>query len=313
MIARPDLSRVPYFEKPRKSFVDKRENQYKVSIHADVVKIKKLNAPPPPHRKHKRNVVMGFSAKSRKRMIELLAMIVDTPDLFCTLTWSDDVASVDPEKFRPHFEAFRRRLEYHYPDIKALWRIEVETRKSGARFGEPICHYHLLIWLPKDNPELKKSLLIDNGKLWREWWHDVTQSTHAWHKKRYGLQLEEIKSRRHAYHYVSKYVAKSANDTYAIGRRWGRVGELDTLPIAEIELSQRQYIELKRLITSYVKKKKKLIGKRIAKQSVNVGLTAFGLGAWNDTHHGLDGSTIVTMIFHAIELANERSKVKRWQ
>lgn len=317
MIVRPHLSSVPYFEKSKSRYVDRRENQYRVSIHADVVKVKRLNAPPPPHGIHKRNVVTGFSKRSRKRMIELFAMIVDVPDLFCTLTWSDDVATLDPDKFKRHFEAFRRRLEYHYADLKAVWRIEVETRKSGERKGEPLAHYHLLIWLPKGNPELKKSLLNGNGNLWREWWHDVTQSKHEWHKKRYGLQLEEIKSRRHCYHYVSKYVAKESTEQHAIGRRWGRVGQLDTLPVFEMDVTQEQYIQLKRLIASYVKKRKKSIGKRIARGNVNKGLTGFGLGAWGERKTGLENSTIVTMIFHAIELSrtkaskDENSKIHR--
>jgi len=57
-------------------------------------------------------------------MIEFLAKIEDTPDLFVTLTYSDDIAQQWYLTMREHFEAFRKRLEYYYPEIRAMWRIE---------------------------------------------------------------------------------------------------------------------------------------------------------------------------------------------
>lgn len=302
------LSSIPYFEKTKK-FIIPEDNEYRLSIHADVLKVKRLNAPPPPHGKFARREVTGLSYKSRKRMIELLAMMVKPPDFFLTLTWSDDVASIDPEKFRPHFEAFRRRLEYHYPDLSAMWRLEVETRKSGEREGEPICHYHMLIWLPNMDTDFKMSLLKGGGKLWRSWWHDITGSQNEWHFKRYGLQLESIKSKRHAYHYVSKYVAKQTNDNMSIGRRWGRVGQFDTLPVFEIDLSRQNYIELKRLITTYFLKTRGGIGHMIRRLNPDRGMTAFGLGAWDDKNQGLFTSLIWKMLKHILEVTYQKRRM----
>jgi len=297
------LSSIPYFEKTQ-------ENLYRVSIHADVLKIKRLNAPPPEHGVHKRDVVRGISKKSRKRMIETLAMVSQTPDFFLTMTYSDDVGTIEPESFRPHFEAFRRRLEYHHPDLKAIWRLEVEPRKSGDRQGELIVHFHLVIWIPNMDDETRNSLLIGSGKQWRAWWHEITGSTNEWHYLRYGLQLERIKSRRHAYHYVSKYVAKESYDDLSIGRRWGRVGELDTLPVFEMELSWQEYCELKRLIMSYYKRTRPVLYKMFKRMKPIVGLTAFGFGAWNDDNHGLFSSLIWKMLSYVIQCCHDKRRIK---
>jgi hypothetical protein len=308
--ALPLLSSVPYFENSPVRIVQ-RQNQYRLSIHADVTKIKRLDAPPPPHGIHARAKVTGFSNKSRKRMIETLAMITTTPTLFATLTWSDDVAFIEVEDYKRHFELFRHWLEYTYPDIKAIYRWEWEKRKSGQYKGMFIPHVHLLIWLQNVDAEMLNSLLIDKGKTWREQWHKMIDSQHPDHLRYYGLQLEQIKSRRHAYHYASKYVAKANDDNLSVGRRWGRVGELDTLEVFEMDISIEEYIQLKRLIVSYAKKRKKWMGKKLARQSVKKGLTVFGLGAWNDINHGLETSTIVQMIYHAIELSYLREREKR--
>ena len=307
------LSSLPYFEKTKPRIIDRRENQYRVEIFADMVKIKRLDCPPPPHGVHKRAKVKGISKRSRKRMIELIAKIVPVPDFFATLTWSDDVASIEPDVFKKHFEAFRRRLEYYYEDMFAVWRIEVETRKSGERKGEPLVHFHLLIWMIGMGEDDKNLLLKGNGKLWREWWHEITGSTHEWHKKRYGLQLTQVKSRRHSYHYVSKYVSKLSEEEHEIGRRWGRIGQVDIIPVFEIEISTKQYVELKRLIASYWKRVSKWLSRKLSRQTVKKGLTSFRLGAWNDTNKGLFSSTIWRMLFHALEIADYRSQQARLQ
>lgn len=303
------LSCLPYFEKPQGS----NDYRYTVSIHADMLKIKRLDSPRT-NKKIVRGQITGFSAKSRKRMIELLASIREAPDLFCTMTYSDDCATMSPEIFRPHFEAFRRRLEYYYKDIKIIWRLELEDRKSGTKFGQILPHFHLLIWLPEMSDTQKQAILFNSGEIWRVMWHEIIKSTSEAHLRQYGLQLAPIKSRKHAYSYASKYVAKVDNDQLSIGRRWGRIGKFDTGPLLEIEINEREYVQFKRLVTSYLSKRTKVIkvdgkpvtkyvgkhiAKRIKRRSVALGLTAFGLGAWNDKFHGLQGATVFNMLLHA--------------
>lgn len=274
---------------------------YTVSVFADMVKVKRQDAPAPEHGIFERGEITGFSERSRKRMIETLAAIERVPDLFVTMTYSDDVVSMNPEIFRPHFEAFRRRLERAYPDIKAMWRIEIVPRKSGKLKGQDQPHLHMLVWLPANmTQEQKDEILEGKGKEWRKWWHEIIGSNNAYHLETYGLQLEPIRSRRHAYHYASKYVGKTASDEYAIGRRWGRIGKLDTLPVFEIDISRAEYIDLKRLIAAFAAKRKRWVGKMVKRLNPNKGLTAFGLGAWNDTNKGLETSTIMKALIHVL-------------
>lgn len=274
---------------------------YTVSIFADMVKVKRQDAPAPEHGIFERGEIKGFSERSRKRMIESLAAIERVPDLFATMTYSDDVVSMNPEVFRPQFEAFRRRLERAYPDITAMWRIEIVPRKSGKLKGQDQPHLHMLVWLPVAmSQEQKDEILEGKGKEWRKWWHEIIGSNNAYHLETYGLQLEPIRSRRHAYHYASKYVGKTANDEYAIGRRWGRIGQLDTLPVLEIDISRSEYIQLKRAIAAYAAKRKQWVGKMVKRLNPNKGLTAFGLGAWNDVNKGLESSTIMKLLIHVL-------------
>lgn len=318
------LSDLPYFPKTRLliATAGKADGLYTVNIHADLVKIRANNSPPP-HSKHERGEVTGFSNRSRKRMLETLASISEVPDIFCTLTWSDDVATLNREHFKRHFEVFRKWLEYHYDGIKAIWRVEIEERKSGDLIGSPLPHMHLLIWLPPMSKEERDLLLEDKGAVWRKRWHEILQSQNDFHLSDYGLQIETIKSRRHSYYYASKYVGKHKEDNFAVGRRWGRIGELDTLPRYSIELSRQEFIELKRLIISYARRvqtradyktgetrtfRSHKVANKFAKTHVRKGLACFGLGVDNDLFDSLNGSTIQRMIIHAIKLAKQKEK-----
>ena len=298
------LSSVPYFDGLPSIVGTTMENLYRVHIHADMIKIHATNAVSPSGDIPKRGNVSEFSHKSRKRMIEALASEMRVPDLFITLTWSDDTYSPCMDTYRAHFEAFRRRLERAYGTIDAIWRVEIERRKSGDYKGLHMPHLHLLVFLPEG---INAQLIVDkdNEHNWAEWWHDITGSTHPEHLERRGCDIQQIKSRRHGYHYVSKYAAKQSEDNLAIGRRWGMIGQVGQGSLYETELTRREYIELKRLIVTYQKKRKKWIGKKLARQSVALGLTGFGLGVFHAPDHSLPQSTIYRMIIHAKELASE--------
>lgn len=315
------LSSVPYFDGA--SILGGTDVSYTVSIHADMVKIKTNNPPPPPKTIKTRGNISTFSRKSRKRMIELLADEIRVPDLFVTLTFSDDTYSPCMDDYKKHLEAFRRRLERAYPEISAIWRLEVEKRKSGQYQDLYMPHYHLLIWLPEDMKNCR-DLIVDKDKNhhWAAWWHDITGSISDEHLKRRGCDVQVIKSRRHGYHYVSKYASKSSEDNLQIGRRWGRFGTIGQGSRADIIINKQTYIELKRLITSYHKRMKKVKDKKtgeyidfrnkklarsLSRQSPNLGLTGFGLGVWDAVDHEIDKTLIWKMINHAIEIAEIKS------
>jgi hypothetical protein len=188
--------------------------------------------------------------------------------------------------------------------------LEIETRKSGDYQGVDMPHYHLLVWLPENIA--KDDILENTGQLWRDMWHDITGSQHEWHKARYGCQVENIRSRRHAYFYASKYVAKvSDGKQKKIGRRWGRIGQFDTDAVYEIEITYQQFVELKRLITAYARKRRKHTAKMFSRLNPSFGMTAFGLGIYDAPGFHLQSSLIWRMLFHTIEICNEKSKMRR--
>jgi len=293
-----------------------RDDTMRVDIHADMVKIKAMK-PAENDNVPKRGEISSFSRKSKQRLMMLLADEIRVPDIMITLTFSDDCYINWMDNFKKNLEAFRRRLERAYEGISAIWRLEIETRKSGEWSGQPMPHFHLIIWLPpaaKDTFDYRHS--IDDLHLWSKWWHEITQSQDENHKYR-GFHISKIRSRRHSYHYVSKYVSKSSVDNLSVGRRWGRFGTVGQGSRASEIITKREYIHLKRLIMSYLKRpqmrknkngkyepfRNKNLARRYASKSPHVGMTIFGLGIWTSPEFSIDKSTIMKMIRHAKELA----------
>lgn len=86
----------------------------------------------------KRGRVVGFSAASRKRLLERLARLRGgrgALPLFVTLTYPD---IVDCEQARRNLRAWFRRVKRRYPGFGAVWRLELQER------GAP--HFHLLVY-----------------------------------------------------------------------------------------------------------------------------------------------------------------------
>jgi len=116
-----------------------KDGQYEVTINADLVHVKVFGLTHYPAGKSstdgKRGNVVGFSRRSRKRLIEFMASVRHDGDmLFLTLTYPDKFP-VDRETWFRHFEAFRRRLERMSPEIAVIWRKELVERKSGKSQG----------------------------------------------------------------------------------------------------------------------------------------------------------------------------------
>lgn len=87
----------------------------------------------------KRGVVGGFSAKSRKRLLEQLARLDHeragkVP--FLTLTYPAHFPT--PKRAKEHLRAWLKRLAARYPGCSAVWRLELQKR------GAP--HFHLLLF-----------------------------------------------------------------------------------------------------------------------------------------------------------------------
>ena len=79
----------------------------------------------------------GFSSRSRKRLLQLVASLDrDTrPPLFLGLTYPGERWPHSPESWHDHIESFYKRLCRKYPmcNIAVLWRLEPQ-RRGGAPF-----------------------------------------------------------------------------------------------------------------------------------------------------------------------------------
>lgn len=324
MVDAVNLSRDAFFEKLHTTQFEL-EPAYELNVFADIVDIKAINAPVNPSAGGIKRTMKGFSAQSRHNMIEFLAKIVDVPDLFVTLTYSDDIAPSWIFHFRHDFELFRKQLEYHYPEIRAMWRIEFQARKSGKHIGSLIPHFHLLVWLPDGTPQARIDKILEgDGQLWRNAWHKITHSNDEHHLAKFGCKVEPIKSRRHAYAYCSKYLAKGDEEAVEAGRRWGRIGKFEQPVELETTLSKAQYIQFKRLLNAYIKAEalKRYRNQKVTipfkpvplshylkfyrhfvRMNINFGSSVLGLGFISQSSP-IGTRTIYRLIKHARELAS---------
>lgn len=279
--------------------------KYNVKVFADVTEVHVLNLPKAyAHHGIKQNLA-GFSNRSRRNMIMFLAKEPETPDLFCTLTYSDDTVEYAYLDMHKHFEAFRKRMERAYTGIRAVWRIEFVPRKSGRFRGEFKPHFHLIVWLPDwITPAQKSAILANYGEKWRVAWHEIIKSTDKNHLSKYGCVVEPVRDRQHAYRYTAKYMAKEELETLEVGRRWGRIGQFDEIIEADTELTMREYIHFKRLIARYIKHKSPKFYKQFRRMSTWVGCAALGIGWMSQL--APDGTrTIYRMLRHARQLAKQ--------
>lgn len=191
-----------------------------VQKQADVLEAKKL----PTIKKDRpvgglRGVVSHFSKASRRRLIvkmermELRKVRVT----FVTLTFT---ACVSWDESRRALKMFLMRIRRQYPNTSGVWRLEHQER--GA------IHFHILFfklpYIPQD--ELQKS------------WEECTR------EPRSIVDIRLIVNKKQAMHYVSKYIAKVADEKsltsldsaayqHETGRRWGVINE-KCLPYGKI-------------------------------------------------------------------------------
>lgn len=267
-----------------RSLRSRSDQPFSLVVHADMLKIstsdiKKGIQPKRNFGSSKRGTIRQFSRSSRKRMIEFMAKVrYNCSLLFATLTYPDLFPPDDPECWHDDFEAFRRRFERAYPDYRAIWRMELKERLSGENIGEKAPHFHLIIFLDKYFDEIALPVVCNNFWAWMSNnWSEIAayeDENHILH----GTDCTIVRSRKHAYAYVSKYVGKISEDTIDAGRRWGRIGKFDTSHSETFNLSDDEYIELRRLVKKWLKSRKNPYAKKFAKQSANQGCTIFGMG-----------------------------------
>lgn len=96
-----------------------------------------------------RGVVKGFSAKSRVRLLKVVARIKWNDvrcSRFITLTYPDAKWKVGPKHRSMHRHLFFRYLEkYLGRKVCCMWRTEWKPRESGVDSGKLAPHIHLVV------------------------------------------------------------------------------------------------------------------------------------------------------------------------
>lgn len=156
-----------------------------------------------------RGTIREFSRKSRHRLLSLVARVdEDVSGVMVTFTYRSNMQDYDTSK--KHLDLVLRYLKYHYPGAAALWRMEQQQR--GA------IHYHVM--------------LLTRGHVWvdiaalRAYWHSLVGEVAS-------INVKWIGSRKRAFRYVAKYVAKVLSAPEAVAAQAAVAGNLDSLPYSE--------------------------------------------------------------------------------
>jgi len=260
-----------------------------------------------------RGNVTGFSKASRKRMIEYMARIRHTGSMmFATMTYSDDVLLRGEADVRAHFEAFRRRLERTFPAWRALWRIELQDRKSGELIGEIVPHFHILIFTDIKYDDNLLNVITNSFASWASVaWHEIIGSTDP-NGYRYGFHCTPVRNRKHAMSYISKYIGKESTDDYEIGRRWGRIGKFDVGYSETFRLTEDENIIFKRLIRRWLRNKNVQYARKFSRTKIDVSYSIYGLGDTTvDNNEVGIYSGIYSFILEAQRIVCERKELER--
>jgi len=183
----------------------------------------------------KRGVVSGFSSASRRRMMRKIAkMERANKPLWFDLTYPDEFYKdrYNGKRLKEeHLKKFFQRLEYLFPEVGLIWKLEYQSRKSGLHVGKFFPHFHMLVWglNGKDVFYLRKKVAFI-------WW-DICGKLSDDHLEA-GTSVERIRSTRGVFWYASKYMTKTVEDmrefdqdAQAVGRWWGVKGS-ENLPFS---------------------------------------------------------------------------------
>lgn len=198
-----------------------------------------------------RGVIHTFSRASRLRLLRQVAKIRrDAAALFITLTYPDEFPNA-PARWKRDLKTFAERLKRYKRDASFIWRLELQTRKSGKNSGKLAPHYHLIMYgmLEKD------SFDIDEFRLWLSAsWYATVASKDEKHL-RAGTNCTEMRSWRGAMNYAAKYLGKIDDniEIKGVGRYWG-VYFRNNLPEAEkveLDLTDKEAMQVIRMFRKF--------------------------------------------------------------
>ena len=194
----------------------------------------------------KRDIIRGFSQRSRKRLLRRL-MGVDwrTASFFLTLTYHDEWP-VSWRGWKSDLALFLERMAYHYGGLLGcVWRLEVLSRKSGTRIGELAPHYHLGVFFSRDVDLARLRVRVGEA------WNEVVAPGDLQHAQA-GTQVQKARNTsgpKHGklMHYLAKYMCKRS-EQLACGRQWSFWGCVPTRSLGGIVLSESAYQQVIRNI-----------------------------------------------------------------
>ena len=209
-----------------------------------------------------RGEVTRFSEDSKHRLMKKLNQVRKgiSKVHFVTLTVPDEYHEfrLNPERWKSDLRRFEHRFRRAFPGGAFVWRLEIETRKSGLFVGETFPHFHLLVF------NVQLGLLRD---FVAEHWHEVAGQGSEKHLKVHS-HVETVKpviSRKGVMSYASKAVGsvmsrELAKDLQAkgnnVGRWWGvAVKDIFKLFLADediYEMTDADAVQFVRLFRNYI-------------------------------------------------------------
>lgn len=150
-----------------------------------------------------RGEIKGFSAASRKRMIQQCARMGNAVPVFVTLTYGAEWPAC-PSVWKSHLDTWWKRVIRKHPDCAAIWRLEPQER------GAP--HYHLLIYRKTGKRPFLPFEWVAKS------WAKVTDGDAS-----ACSRVEALKSHRGGMFYAAKYCAKLGDGSLPDG--WEKVGK----------------------------------------------------------------------------------------
>jgi hypothetical protein len=242
-----------------------------------------------------RGAITGFSRKSRNRMIQMCNRIAYDPEnlpLFVGLTFPDEYFQQhEPEDVLGRLTQFTKALRRRFPAVAAIWKKELQDRKSGVMKGDLVPHYHCLFFghehkidyvcqrgkwvdvrpLPDGQWRIRIWALDEAGKRFlyqdetvragqkdrfKEWlertWYECVGSGQVKHFHQ-GSHVDLLQKIRGVQAYISKYVAKvQDHDSSPYSiGRWWGIVGSENIPWAKRRLVELTDKEVCKVMRTY--------------------------------------------------------------
>jgi hypothetical protein len=223
------------------------KTDYRLLIYENMVSLscpQTASLPFPPNY-GKRKAVSVFSHTSRMRLLRLFSRVnmhnYGQP-FFVTLTYHHAYKR-EVRECASDLNCFLQNIRNRYPSVGYIWRLEFQKR------GAP--HFHIIFFPSKQWSVSTANKFIPFVS---KTWHRVADPGSKMHRF-YGCLVISMNDYRHAFAYMSKYVAKEAEseDRSYAGRRWGASRKLDCVPVADLSLTPAIYMWVKNYLLDYMR------------------------------------------------------------